>query len=208
MTTLLKNTCRNAMNYEDYKTLVLDLVQQKRTTGADTSEQKIAFTKLNSSRLKRLDKTISISDIALEHFRNLPSHQTWLIIVESWCADAVQTIPVLHKITSATSKLTLKIILRDENEEFMSHFLTNGAKSIPKLIVLDDQMEVINTWGSRSKRATQLVVDYKNEHGVIDDAFKQSLQLWYLKDGGKSIVEDLVALTASSKPTQKVVSAI
>jgi len=196
MTTALKNTCQNAMNYEAYKTLVHDLVQYKKTTGNDTSEGKIALTKLNASRLKRLDKTISIPEAATEHFRNLASQQTWLLIAESWCADAVQTIPVLHKITSISPKLNLKIVLRDENEELMNDFLTNGAKSIPKLIILDDSYKVIDTWGPRSKNATELVVNYKKEHGVIDDTFKRNLQVWYNQDLGKSIVDDLVGLTS------------
>ena len=196
MTTLLKNTCQNAMNYEAYKRLVRNLVEQKKTTGDDTSEQKIELTKLNASRLKRLDKTISISETAAEHFRNIPTQQTWLLLVESWCADAVQTIPVLHKITSVNPKLTLKIVLRDENEELMNHFLTNGARSIPKLLILDESYTVVDTWGPRSYNATQLVVDYKKEHGLIDDTFKKNLQIWYLKDGGKSIVDDLVSLTS------------
>lgn len=197
MTTLLKSTCHNAMNYEAYKVLVRDLVQHKKSTGTDTSEERIALTKLNASRLKRLDKTISISETALEHFRNIPSQQTWLLIAESWCADAVQTVPVLHKITSVNPNLNLKIVLRDENEELMNHFLTNGARSIPKLLILDEGHDVMDVWGPRSVNATQLVVNYKREHGLIDATFKQNLQMWYLKDGGKSIVEDLVSLTST-----------
>jgi hypothetical protein len=203
MTTLLKNTYDTAMSYEAYHELMRDLVQHKKATGADTSEQKVALTKLNASRLKRLDKTISIPETAAEHFRNLPSQQTWLLIVESWCADAVQTIPVLHKITETTPKLTLKIVLRDENEALMNHFLTNGTKSIPKLLIMDDDYKVIDTWGPRSQNATQLVVHYKKEHGVIDDTFKRNLQMWYNQDFGKSIVEEMTALTAKAKETLK-----
>ena len=195
MTTLLKKTCQNAMDYETYKALIRDLVQHKKTTGSDTSEEKIALTKLNASRLKRLDKTLSISETSAEHFRNIPTQQTWLLIAENWCADAVQTIPVLHKITSITPKLDLKIVLRDESEELMTQFLTNGARSIPKLIILDKDHKVIDTWGPRSKNATELVVNYKKEHGVIDDTFKKNLQVWYNQDLGKSIVDDLVGLT-------------
>lgn len=201
MTTLLKTTCLHAMNYEAYKMLVRDLVQHKKTTGVDTSAEKIALTKLNASRLKRLDKTITISEAAMEHFRNIPSSQTWLLIAESWCADAVQTIPVLHKITSVNPKLKLKIVLRDDNEVLMNHFLTNGARSIPKLLILDEDYTVLDTWGPRSKNATELVVNYKEAHGAIDDTFKRNLQVWYNQDLGKSIVDDLVALTAATGQT-------
>ena len=196
------------MDYEAYKTLVQDLVQHKKTTGADTSEEKVALTKLNASRLRRLDKTISIPESAVAHFRNITTTQTWMLIVESWCADAVQTIPVIHKIATISSKVTLKIVLRDENEALMNHFLTNGARAIPKLLIMDEACNVYDTWGPRSKNATQLVVDYKKEHGRVDDDFKKNLQLWYLKDGGASIVEDLVKKTMSTTSEEGIISAI
>ena len=208
MTTLLKSTCQNAMDYEAYKALVHDLVQHKETTGADTSEEKVALTKLNASRLRRLDKTISIPEVAVEHFRNITTPQTWILIVESWCADAVQTIPVIHKIAEISSKVNFKMVLRDENDALMNHFLTNGARAIPKLLIMDEACKVYDTWGPRSKNATQLVMDYKKEHGRIDDEFKKNLQLWYLKDGGAAIIEDLVNKTMATTSEEGIISAI
>jgi len=196
------------MDYEAYKALVHDLVQYKKTTGADTSEEKVALTKLNASRLRRLDKTISIPEAAVEHFRNITTPQTWLLIVESWCADAVQTIPVIHKMAAISSNVTFKIGLRDENEALMNHYLTNGARSIPKLLFMNEAYSVFDTWGPRSKKATQLVMDYKKEYGRIDDDFKKNLQMWYLKDGGASIVEDLVKRTMSNASEQGIITAI
>ena len=75
--------------------------------------------------------------------------------------------------------------------ELMNRFLTNGSQSIPKLIVLDDNNEVLGSWGPRSKKATKLVTDYKDQHGIIDTKFKEDLQLWYNKDKGREIMNDL-----------------
>ena len=90
--------------------------------------------------------------------------------------------------------INLRIIFRDEHEELMSHFLTNQGKSIPKLIVLNSENNVLNTWGPRPNIATKMVKDYKNAHGQLDAAFKQELQVWYNKDKGVNIQENMVGL--------------
>ena len=76
----------------------------------------------------------------------------------------------------------------------MNEFLTNGSKSIPKLIVLDENHEVVNSWGPRPAEPTQMVANYKRKHGQLDAEFKKQLQIWYNKDKGKNTQEDLIKL--------------
>ena len=40
-------------------------------------------------------------------------------------------------------RVDLRIILRDENTELMDEFLTNGGRSIPKLVRLNENFEVL-----------------------------------------------------------------
>jgi hypothetical protein len=42
----------------------------------------------------------------------------------------------LIKWAESDGKIDMKIVLRDENEELMNLFLTNKAKSIPKLLLI------------------------------------------------------------------------
>jgi hypothetical protein len=116
------------------------------------------------------------------------------VLTEGWCGDAAQTLPVISKIADESDLITLKIIFRDEHEQLMSQFLTNGGKSIPKLLVLNSQNKVLNTWGPRPNTATKMVQDYKNKYGQLDAAFKQQLQVWYNKDKGVNIQEDMLGL--------------
>jgi hypothetical protein len=191
MKNLMEKSINKAIDYKQYNLLFKQLVEEGRTTGEETQE-KIDYTKLNFSRTKRLDKTAKISEEALEVFKNISVKQTWLIISEPWCGDAAQTLPFLNKIAQLSENIDLKIVLRDENPELMNHFLTNGSQSIPIVIMLDGALNVINTFGPRSNAATKLVTDYKTEHGVIDDAFKEMLQNWYNNDKGVSVVKDVL----------------
>jgi hypothetical protein len=77
----------------------------------------------------------------------------------------------------------------------MDRFLTNGGKSIPKLIMIDvDTNEVANTFGPRPSEATAMVEDFKSNHGSLTDEFKAQLQAWYNKNKGENIIEDLLLL--------------
>lgn len=198
----MKNTFKEyidkAISYSEYNLLFKQLVEEEGTTGNEQSREKIDFTKLNWSRTKRLDKTATLSNSALEIFRALDTPQTWLVITETWCGDAAQSIPFLNKIANLNENIQLKLVLRDANEELMDAFLTNRSQSIPKLILLDETNQVVATWGPRSVKATQLVNEYKSLHGHLDAAFKKDLQLWYNNDKGVAIIEDLVSLVQVS----------
>ncbi|MFN4762683.1 thioredoxin family protein [Gillisia sp. Q332] len=191
MKTLIEKSVNKAMDYAQYNLLFKQLMDEQRTTG-EQNHEKIDYTKLNFSRTKRLDKTAKVSEEAMEIFKNILEKQTWLVISEPWCGDAAQTLPFLNKIAQMSENIDLKIVLRDENPELMNQFLTNGSQSIPIVIMLDENMNVSQTFGPRSKAATKLVIEYKAEHGIIDDAFKEILQVWYNNDKGASVVNDIL----------------
>ena len=193
MRELLIQSLERAMTYPEYFELLKDLVKQGSTTGEPT-EDRINFTKLNLKRMERLNKRIELTPAQKLDFQNLETRQTWLVFLESWCADGAQTIPVLNKLAEASENIDLKIILRDENPELMDHFLTMGTRSIPKLVILDEELEVMQTWGPRTETATQMAIDYKKEFGRIDTNFKAKLQVWYNKDRGLSIINELTEI--------------
>jgi len=95
--------------------------------------------------------------------------------------------------------IDFKIVFRDDNEALMNLFLTNGSKSIPKLIILDkNALDVIADWGPRPKGAIDLVQNYKDKFGVIDDTIKAELQMWYLHDKGLSTQKEIMELLKGS----------
>ena len=185
----------NAMSYTSYRDLVNNLAENGKTTGENQSEALVDYTQLNNRRMKRWDKTLKISTEIQERISNIDKKLSFLVLTESWCGDASPSLPVMNKITELNSNIEFKIVLRDENLDLMNLFLTNGGMSIPKLIVIDnDQEKVITDWGPRPSIATKMVEDYKAEHGSLSAAFKQDLQVWYNKDKGQNILQDIVSL--------------
>lgn len=192
---LIKQSLEKGISYLVYRDLVEKLAVEGKSTGPEQTEALTNYTQLNDRRMKRWDKTLKFDETAIEKIRSVDKKIVWLVLTESWCGDASPALPVMNKINELNANITLKIVLRDENLELMNQFLTRGSMSIPKLIMIDDQSnEVIGDWGPRSKNATELVDNYKAEHGSLGKEFKQDLQVWYNKDKGQSIVGDLLEL--------------
>jgi hypothetical protein len=185
---------KKAISYASYRKLISDLIASGKSSGPIQSEDLLNYSKLNDRRMTRLDKTIQLSQETLLGLKKIDKPITCLVLTEGWCGDAAQTLPVISKIADESDLITLKIIFRDEHEQLMSQFLTNGGKSIPKLLVLNSENKVLDTWGPRPNTATKMVQDYKNKYGQLDAAFKQQLQVWYNKDKGVNIQVDMLGL--------------
>ncbi len=192
---IIESSLTRAYNYQEYRDLVDELAADGRTTGAEQKESLIDYTQLNSKRMKRWDKTFKLPDSAKKGIGKWTKPVLWLVLTESWCGDAAPSIPVMNKIAESSDKINFKILLRDENPELMDLFRTNGTLSIPKLIMLEEKrLEVLNSYGPRPSKATKMVEAYKREHSELSPEFKQDLQLWYNKDKGQNILNDLMEL--------------
>ncbi len=193
--TIISESIEKSINYQDYRNLVTKLVEENSTTGNEKTETLVNYTRLNDKRMKRWDKTIKLSEEAKVKIQSFNKNITWLVITESWCGDAAHVMPVINKVAALNATIDYRIVLRDENDELMNKFLTNGGRAIPKLIMIDNTTgEVVNTFGPRPSVATNMVNVYKAEHGQLTPEFKEDLQRWYNKDKGQSIVEDLLDL--------------
>lgn len=198
MSTSVSNALLNSYSYLEYRKLVIDLITEGKSTGDEQSQELLDYSILNETRLKRLDKTISVSDENRVALKVLESEYIWLVIAEGWCGDAAQILPILNKMATETDKIELKIVLRDSNPDLMNQYLTNGGKAIPKLIIINAASgEVCNHWGPRPKGASDLIKNYKEQFGKVDEEAKKQLQLWYLHDKGLSVQKEIIEMMAS-----------
>jgi len=139
---------------------------------------------------------MEITEENIRKLLGLKRKYVWLVLSEGWCGDAAQILPILNKMDSYSQHIELRIAFRDENEALMNLFLTNGTKSVPKVILLDKESEdVLGSWGPRPKGATDLIKSYKEQYGVVDETAKTELQLWYLHDKGVSTQNEILELT-------------
>ncbi len=181
-----------SMTYESYRKMTEDLLAQNKTTGENQSEEMIHYTKMNVTRMRRIDKHIPLSDELKEVLDQIKKPQRWTVLTEPWCGDAAQIVPVFNKIAEECPQITLDILLRDENLELMDQYLTNGGRSIPKLIVTDEESgdEIFN-WGPRPASAQKLVIELK-ESGLPLMEMATQLHTWYAKNKTEDTQAELV----------------
>ncbi len=189
----LKEFISKGISYESYRNLIDTLQLEGRSTAVEDTEERAHYTSLNVKRMDRIDKKVDLLQTINLRLLELSGNYTFLLLAESWCADASQIVPVIAKIAANSYQINLKILLRDENLGLMDEFLSNGGRAIPKLLIIDrDEDRIVGEWGARPQEAVEMVKAYKAEHGKIDENFKIGLQKWYNKNKGIAIQEEIL----------------
>lgn len=172
-----------AISYKAYMEFMQRLVAVGKTSGPNQSEEFAQYTKMNLKRMQRLNKTIKLTDELAEACNQIKKEITFLALTEYWCGDAAQNLPLFNKLAELNKNLSFKLLFRDENLGLMDAFLTNGGRSIPKVIVLDsNKLEVLGSWGPRPTPAQELVIAFKQKGEGDYQDFLKEIQLWYAKD--------------------------
>jgi len=183
----MKKYIEKSMTFAEYIKLIDDLLLDGKTTGENQSEMMFNYGKLNRQRMHRLEKTVVIGESLKGKTQSARRKMIWLIITEGWCGDAAQNIPIIEKIAAESANIETRYILRDENLELMDIYLTNNARSIPKLIALDaETLGEIGTWGPRPQAAMDYFYEMKAQ-GLEKPQMMENLQRWYLQDKEKSV---------------------
>lgn len=192
---IIQQALQNSCNYTDYRAKVSQLLTEGKSSGNEQSEDLLHYSQLNEVRMNRLDKTLVVPEDVKNTLANLNKKYIWLVLAEGWCGDAAQLLPIMHKMDEAAATIDLRIVFRDENDPLMQEFLTNGGRSIPKLIILNaDSHEVLAAWGPRPEGASRLIKEFKAKFGVVNEVAKTELQKWYLHDKGLSTMEEITKI--------------
>ena len=170
---------RKSISFEEYMEQIENLLAENKTTGNDHSEFMVDYTRLNMQRMRRLIKTTLLLDELRETLGKLQKKMVWVVLTEGWCGDAAQIVPVIAEIARYSDKIDLHLLLRDENPEIMDAYLSNGTRSIPKLICLESgSLKELGSWGPRPASAQQMVMEGK-ELNLSKEEFIQRVHKWY-----------------------------
>ncbi|MHC2993228.1 hypothetical protein OB13_17180 [Pontibacter sp. HJ8] len=193
------------LTYARYRTLVADLASLNQTTGEEQSEIRIEYTKLNLQRMKRVEKQFALNPILLQALQQPRPEWHWVVLVESWCGDGAQQLPALAAIADTIPSIELTVLLRDENPDWMDTCLTNGTRSIPKLICLDAETnERLFTWGPRPAAIQEQVVQYKAAHPeATAEEVGTQVHTLYARDKSQALQQDLLELVLRAIPASR-----
>ena len=173
----------SALSWNEFYALSEQLVAEKRTTGPNQTEALLKYTELNWVRMHRMNKTLSILPEIKEKVDAINEKYVALVITEAWCGDGAQNLPAIAKICELSDNLELKVIFRDDHLGIMNRYLTNGAMSIPIIILLKkDSLEEVGVWGPKPKAALDILANFKANPEMPRDVFYKELHTWYAKN--------------------------
>ena len=138
-------------------------------------------------------KHVAIEPELLDKARTIPGSWHLLVLSEDWCGDAVNLVPVLARLADEVPGLDLRILSRDENLDLMDEHLTDGkSRSIPVVLLLDENFVERAWWGPRPEPIQQWVV----EEGLKmpwRERYK-TIRRYYAKDEGRTLLRELLEL--------------
>ena len=114
-----------------------------------------------------------------------------LVIAEDWCGDASSTIPIVARFADTVPGMELRLLRRDEHPELMDRYLTDGARSIPIVIALDDSFRELGHWGPRPAVLQAWVLE--NRSRVPKAELYPQVRKWYARDRGETTLREVLA---------------
>ncbi|HQN55925.1 MAG TPA: thioredoxin family protein [Saprospiraceae bacterium] len=183
----IKKFWDEGLTYDEY----IALSQKRLDHPANEEEaEKREYYELALQRMSRMTKRYVPDAGQVEAFAGKNFDGKVLIITEPWCGDASQAVPVANKFFE---KNGVRITLRDQEPSLIDDFLTDGAKSIPIILFIDDNWKVVAQWGPRPAFGYELFLKYKaNPEEYTKEQFHNDLQVYYAKNKGYDTIEEIL----------------
>lgn len=197
MAKALQQAVNSARNYPAYRQFLQELLDKGLTTGPNQGEYYLEIAQLNQKRMDRLDKKNRLVEPFVELLGELKRNYLLLVLSEGWCGDAAQSLPVFNWIAEVSPNVELKVVLRDEHTDLMDQYLTDGGRSIPKVLFLDPEtLEVHADWGPRPLIAQAISRQYKRSAEPKKPYAEHHIDLhgWYARDKTRSTQAEVMAI--------------
>lgn len=188
---IIEQALTQSISYQEYQDILNQFAKEGKTSG-EQKEDLVYYTKLNAQRSRRIEKTTSLNSDMIASIKSLP-RQKWLLITETWCGDAANSVPVIAELAKLNPNIDLRIVFRDEHPELIDQFLTKGGRSIPKLIVLNEQLDVLFDWGPRPEELQAIYWDWRSQEDREPyKEFQVTIQKWYNENKSKALQGELL----------------
>jgi hypothetical protein len=144
-----------------------------------------------------LHRLARLPDWALAAAAGAPRRRL-LVLAEDWCGDASNTIPILARWAEHAASLELRILRRDEHPEVMDRYLTDGSRSIPIVIALDEAHRELGHWGPRPRALQEWVLAHRRT--IPKAELYPWIRRWYARDRGESTLREVAAAAGIAIP--------
>jgi predicted Rossmann-fold nucleotide-binding protein len=103
-------------------------------------------------------------------------------------------LPLVKKIAEENKNWELKLILRDEYPELMTHFMTGESQSIPIFLFIEKYEKLLFQWGPRPKAAQNIFEEHRElimQGEILKQDVIKKIRRFYAKDKGQASLSEL-----------------
>jgi hypothetical protein len=139
-----------------------------------------------------------IPEWAVEELEALGRSWNLMAIAEDWCGDASNLVPIFARLAEASPRVDFRILNRDENPELMDMYLTNGSRSIPIVVIMDEEFRPVGRWGPRPAELQEFVITEKRAARRTSSEIYKDARQWYARDRGETTLRELLKVMAEA----------
>jgi thioredoxin-like negative regulator of GroEL len=190
----------NGLDYDAYRAQWKAQIEAAPDGTAPEDRKMRHYLNYNWKRQAHVHDAYTLSEDLRAAVEALSESQVWMVLTEPWCGDSAFLLPVIAEAAALSGRVTLRILLRDDNLDIMDQYLTGGSRSIPKLVAFSEDGHERFTWGPRPDGAADRFAKLQETH---DDKQQQVAQLIeYYEDGGwRETDDELAAAIRASTPS-------
>lgn len=179
------------MTFQEYLDYFEQIINSPQDYELYNDDEYLNYTKLNWSRMNRWLKRFEPSGEMKRFVGAITEQQHWIVITEPWCGDAAHSVPQIYQMIKDNPNIDFEIQLRDADPFLIEDYLTNGSKSIPKLIIRNDVGHDRVVWGPRPQKLQDIFLRMKESDASFED-IKEETQKWYNQDKGEELQKELL----------------
>lgn len=166
---------------------------RERYEAAPTLDEFVEGARTNAELWRSIHRRARAPEDLVARAAALPAGRHLLVLLEDWCGDAVNTVPVLARLAEAAPRLDLRVLPRDENPDLMDAHLTGASRSIPVVVVLDESYAELGWWGPRPAELQAWVVSEEAQRLSKEERYRE-VRRWYARDRGRSTLTEILDL--------------
>jgi len=167
-------------------------LDKERFQAAPTFEEYLEGVEKNRDLWHDVYERVRLPEDLTAEARSVPGSWHLLALSQDWCGDAVNTLPAMARLADAAG-WDLRVMSRDDNPDIMDAHLTNGrSRSIPVVIVYDEDFREIGWWGPRPGELQTWVLG----EGLAmpsPERYKM-VRRWYAKDRARTALDELLGV--------------
>ena len=187
---------RQGLTYEAYRS-EWERHIQRPLKGLDKNARKYLFyARYNWERAERLAAVYEMSPEMRQAVDAVAEPQWWMVLTESWCVDSAYALPIFSAATIRNPRIIMRILSRDENLDLMDRYLTNGGRSIPKLVAFSEDGEELFQWGPRPAELQAARARWIEARIAGPDISRRTVE-WYEAGGWRAIEIEMTNLLRS-----------